>query len=50
MTLVLALGIGAIVAYVVHHSETGPWWRKGGYLLGLSLLAGAVLTTCSGGR
>jgi hypothetical protein len=50
LTLVLALGIGGLVAYVVQHSGTGPWRRKWGYLVGLSLLAGALLTNCTGGR
>lgn len=50
VTLVRALGIGGLVGYVVHHSATGPWRRKSGYLVVLSLLAGAVLTNCSGGK
>jgi hypothetical protein len=50
LTLVLAVGIGAVVGYVVQHSGTGPWRRKWGYLVGLSLLAGALLTNCTGGR
>jgi hypothetical protein len=50
LTLVTALGIGGVVAFVVHHSETGPWHRKWGYLVGLSLLAGAVLNKASGGH
>jgi hypothetical protein len=50
MTLVLALGIGGVAGYVVHHTGTGPWRRKWGYLVVLSLLAGALLTTCSGGK
>jgi hypothetical protein len=48
--MLLALGIGGLVAYVVQHSETGPWHRKWGYLVVLSLLAGALLTNCTGGR
>jgi hypothetical protein len=55
VTLVRALGIGGLVGYVVHprvvhHSATGPWRRKSGYLVVLSLLAGAVLTNCGGGK
>jgi hypothetical protein len=46
--LLLALGIGGLAAYVVHHSGTGPWPRKWRYLVGLSLIAGAVLTSCGG--
>ncbi|NYJ04664.1 hypothetical protein [Petropleomorpha daqingensis] len=49
-TLVLALGIGGIVGYVVHHSGTGAWTRKWGYLPVLALIAGAVLVSCSGGK
>lgn len=48
--MVLALGISGLVGYVVQHSGAGPWRRKWGYLLGLSLLAGTVLTNCTGGR
>lgn len=49
VTLVIALGMGGLVAFVVHHSGTGPWRRRLGWLVGLSLLAGAVLSSCSGG-
>ena len=50
VTLVLALGIGGLTGYVVHHSATGQWRRKWGYLAALSLIAGAVLANCSGGK
>jgi hypothetical protein len=50
VTLVLAAGIGGLVGYVVHHSGTGPWWRRWGYLAVLSLIAGAVLANCGGAR
>jgi hypothetical protein len=50
VTLVLALGIGGIVGYVVHHSGTGSWRRQWGYLPVLALIAGAVLASCSGGK
>jgi hypothetical protein len=49
VTLVLALGIGGLAAFVVHHSGTGPWRRRLGWFVGLSLLAGAVLASCSAG-
>ena len=48
--LVLALGIGGVAGYVVHHTGTGPWTRKWGFLVGLALVAGAVLASCSGGK
>jgi hypothetical protein len=47
--LLLALGIGGLAAYVVHHTGTGPWTRGLGYVAGLSLVAGAVLASCSAG-
>jgi hypothetical protein len=50
VTLVLALGIGGVAGYVVHHTGTGPWRSKWGYLVGLALIAGAVLASCSGGK
>jgi hypothetical protein len=50
LTPVLALGIGGLVGYVVHHSATGTWRRRWGYLVLLALLAWAVLTNCSGGK
>jgi hypothetical protein len=50
VTLVLALGIGGIAGYVVDHTGTGSWRRKWGYLVVLSVVAGAVLTSCSGGK
>jgi len=50
VTLVLALGIGGVAGFVVHHSGTGPWTRQWGYLVVLALIAGAVLASCSGGK
>ena len=50
LTVLLALGIGGLAGYVVHHSESGPWRRKWAYLVGLSLVADAVLASCSGGK
>ena len=50
VTVLLALGIGSVAGYVVHHSGSGPWRRKWGYLVGLSMVAGAVLASCSGGK
>lgn len=50
VTLLLALGVGGIAAYVVHHSKTGSWWRQWGVLVSLSLVAGGVLTIWSDGR
>jgi hypothetical protein len=49
VTLLLASGIGGLAAYVVHRSGTGPWTRELGYFMGLSLVAGAVLASCSAG-
>jgi hypothetical protein len=45
-----AFDIGGLAAYVVQHAATGPWRRQWGYLVGLLLLAGAVLANCSGDR
>jgi hypothetical protein len=50
VALVLALGIGGVAGYVVHHSGTGPWTRRWGYLVVLAVIAGAVLASCSGGK
>jgi hypothetical protein len=50
VAMVLALGIGGVAGYVVHHSGTGPWTRRWGYLVVLAVIAGAVLASWRGGK